>query len=596
YVSGNSYLFEAIGSIIGGIITSFILIRYFPSFEILVMVSILNLLFLTFLSRNRYYGVMFVLFLILYVSGIFSKLDKFSISYEWKPFNLVESKNSIYGNISVIDLSGEYNFYENGSKIFSTAEKQYSEEIVHFSMFSFSFEPKNVLLVGGTLSGNLFEVLKYPVERVVCVELDPTLVQIGKKYVSKDITSLFEDPRVEIIHTDPRFYIKNTREKFDCVILDTPDPVSIFINRFYTKEFFEEIKKILTPSGIITTSLSSSENYMSEELKILSSSIYKSIKSVYKECKIIPGIKNYFVASDETLPISFADTFIEKISHKKIDLTYLTPHYLRYLLREDRIEKVKNWIIEKEQLTFINKDFAPVSYFYGLRYWLSYFGKNYSEVLYLLQKTNFFYTILAIFILFLILFFIIRKNQQLYYFPVLILVGVNGFCGIVLELLLIFSFQIVHGYIYYQIGILLTAFMAAIATGSFISSRYIKKNLSRFVILVEFIFLVYSFLLIFLIGRRLPAFLWIILVFFSGLPVGLVFPLANQIISSKKENKTYGKVIGSVYSFDLWGATLGAFLSSSFLVPVFGIIKTCNIVSFLLGIIIILLTLSRKFL
>jgi len=595
-VSGNSYFFEAIGSISGGIIASFFLIKYLSTFEILVLVSTVNLVVLTFLSRTRLTtGALVFLFLILYFTGAISKLDKFSVSCEWRPFNLVESKNSVYGNISVLKLNEEYNFYENGNKIFSTGDRQYSEEIVHFSVLSYPAKPKSILLVGGSISGNLSEVLKYPVERVVCIELDPLLIQIGKKYAKKEIVSFLNHLKVQIVYGDPRFYIKNTKEKFDCVILDIPDPTSLFINRYYTFEFFNEIRRILNPSGILMTGVSSSENYMSEELKILSSSIYKSIKSVYRDCKIIPGIKNYFVASDFEFPKDFPEKLIEKISNKKIDLVYLTPHYVRYLLRDDRVDRVKNWIKEKEDFSNINKDFYPVSYFYGLSYWLSYFNKRYSGFLYSLRKVNFLWVVSVIFLIFLVIFFVVRKNKKFYYLPVLVLVGITGFSAMVVELLLIFSFQIVYGYIYEKIGLLITSFMAGIAVGSFLSSKLVKRNLLNFVISVEIAFLFYSTLLTFLVDKGLPVSIWIFMIFLSGLPVGLVFPVANQIITSGESMNFFGKVIGSVYSFDLWGATLGSFLSSVFLLPVFGIIRTCNLLFFLILMSVILLTLNREF-
>ena len=54
--------------------------------------------------------------------------------------------------------------------------------------------------------------------------------------------------------------------RYDVVIADVPDPSTSQLNRFYTREFFAEVRRILTPGGVLSFSLGTYENYLGKEL------------------------------------------------------------------------------------------------------------------------------------------------------------------------------------------------------------------------------------------------------------------------------------------------------------------------------------------
>ena len=53
---------------------------------------------------------------------------------------------------------------------------------------------------------------------------------------------------------------------YDAVIIDLPSPSNAQLNRFYTEEFFIETRDVLSIGGVLSFSLASRENYLSEEL------------------------------------------------------------------------------------------------------------------------------------------------------------------------------------------------------------------------------------------------------------------------------------------------------------------------------------------
>jgi probable spermidine synthase 2 len=72
------------------------------------------------------------------------------------------------------------------------------------------------------------------------VDLDPKVVEIAKtetNLVALNKSSL-NNPKVKIYTQDAFQFIINTKEKFDFIIADFPDPRDTSIAKLYSKEFY----------------------------------------------------------------------------------------------------------------------------------------------------------------------------------------------------------------------------------------------------------------------------------------------------------------------------------------------------------------------
>jgi probable spermidine synthase len=78
------------------------------------------------------------------------------------------------------------------------------------------------------------------VANVTLVDLDPKVVEIAK--TEKNLLALNEksllNPKVKIFTEDAFQFIINTKEKFDFIIADFPDPRDTFIAKLYSREFY----------------------------------------------------------------------------------------------------------------------------------------------------------------------------------------------------------------------------------------------------------------------------------------------------------------------------------------------------------------------
>ena len=123
----------------------------------------------------------------------------------------------------------------------------YHEMLVHPLMVAHG-KCRRVLVVGAGDGGALREVLRHPVERAVMVEIDPAVVQAGRKYLPTLSNGVFDDPRAEIVFEDGAGFVRKCGERFDAIIVDSPDPVGPARVLFGTP-FYKNVYRALRPRG-----------------------------------------------------------------------------------------------------------------------------------------------------------------------------------------------------------------------------------------------------------------------------------------------------------------------------------------------------------
>lgn len=128
-------------------------------------------------------------------------------------------------------------------------EPIYHEMMVHVPLLSYGL-PTSVLVIGGGDGGIIREVLKHPsVVSVTLVEIDPSVIEISKKYLPKLSNNAFDDPRLQIAIEDAAKFIERCSQMFDVIICDSTDPFGPGAVLF-SSEFYENCKKRLSSKGI----------------------------------------------------------------------------------------------------------------------------------------------------------------------------------------------------------------------------------------------------------------------------------------------------------------------------------------------------------
>ncbi len=638
---GRIYILEAIGACVGGLAFNYILIHIFKTLQIALFCIALNIFATLFLIDVKkrplrwWTALSFILFILIYLPYGANSLDFRMRQIQWRNFKLMDIEDSIYGNIAITKLDSQLNLFENGLLVSSTQDPLTAEEAVHYALLEHP-NPKRVLLIGGSLNGSLDEALKHPVEKIDYVELDPTIIRMAKVDYPSELVKALDDPRVAIHHIDGRLFVKKMSAvknvEYDVVILILPNPFSAQLNRFYSHEFYREVKMILKGDGIFSFGVTSSENYISPELAQFLGCLHRTLESQFEDVIVFPGDYNFYLASPTKGILTYEPkTLLERLRVRNLDLKYVREYYLPYKLNSQRVEYLVN-SIKNASGTKINYDFKPIGYFYNMVLWSTHFRAGTKEAFKKLEALNPKAIALVLYLLFVVLLLFQASSQVFKNFPIKLSIGTTGFSEMVFQIVVILSFQIIYGYVYYKIGLIFASFMLGLVLGSMLAIRILAKqinpapvrrgrinlprtfllqgilrskkerDLSKIYMATQLAICIYPILLppIFLF-LQLPSRTNFTRSFFaettfSFLPIiagfigGLQFPLANKICLGR--GGYIGKVAGHLYGVDLLGACLGALLTSAVLIPIIGINNTCYLTSLMNALVLLLLVVS----
>jgi len=619
---GKVYVLETIGSIVGGLLLTFFLIQRFHSFEIAFLVSLTNTLISIFLlwpgstqTSVRFRNILWslsifltLLFSCILFSPLSNKIHFSAIHNQWRGLHVLHNENSIYGNITVTKRGEQFTFFTDGIPSITTPVPDIAsiEDLVHFSML-FHERPESILILSGGAGGMIHEILKYPVRRVDYVELDPLLLKLIEKYSTPLTQSELSDKKVKIHYTDGRFFVKRTKARFDIIFIGLSAPQELQTNRLFSFEFFSIAKDKMNQDGIIVLTLPGSLTYISAELRDLNGCILDTLKSVYRHVKIIPGDMNLYFASDsEKLERVTSEEMIKRLEERKIKTSLFTNAYIEYRLHERRLK----WFFQsmKRKGTHINSDFHPLGVFFNLSYWNALFSPYLVGIFKWIEGLSLKLIIVVIAVLTLFLGVIFIKRPKTFKHSLPYAIFTSGFGGMIFDLAIIFTFQTLYGYLYYQLGLLVTIFMVGVAFSSFyITQRLDKIKKDTFLFLItELCFICFAILLpfVFLIPSQyiekqaVYVFLYIIFLtmsFLSGVLIGFQFPLATKIhLSISSREGSLGHTAGLLYGADLLGGYFGGLIGGVLLLPILGLKESCFILAMIKGSSFIFFLLSTK--
>lgn len=569
---GIAYILESIGAGFGGLVCSIFLIRYLNTFYIIWLLVLANLGTAGLLWRkNRwliYIGA--IITLIIGLSGLIDILHQETRRWQWRRYTLVTSQDSIYGNITITKLGSVYNFYESGLLAFSFPDRLTSEETAHLSLLQHP-EPKSILLIGGGIGGVIDECLKYrSIESIDYVELDPLIIRLASRFLPETL-----DPKVRIYNTDGIKFLKTTPNTYDVIIVNLPDPKTAQINRYYTLEFFKLAKGHLSKNGILALGATSSENYISTELGEYLRCIYFTLKEVFQDIKTLPGDYVRFIAGKSTGYITDDYNVLEK--RLCVDTIYVRDYYLKYKFSRERINYLQRQL-SLERPKFLNRDFHPISYYYNITFWSTYFNNTFKNIFKLMAGMKLWHFFIFLFII------TLSPNVRGGGY-VLIPIMTSGFSEISFQIVTILAFQVLYGYLYYKLGLIITSFMIGLALGSFCINRTLSRirDAHSLFLKTQIAITIYPLLLpiiFYAFSRQNPALgRFGENIVFPNLPIiagfigGFQFPLGSKIYL--EDRKEIGYTAGITYGIDLFGSCLGVLLISAFILPVLGIAKTC---------------------
>ncbi len=579
--SGRVYALDTAGTIAGGALASFLLLPFLTPFQTAVLILLAGGGASLWLWKatphviqrgSLFWPLTMLVSATLLLSGGAGYLERASLALQWQGKELVYSKNSPYQSIAVLRNQEQHTIYADGVPLLSLPDPDIGalELFVHLPLLSHP-APKRVLLLGGG-GGALAEILKHPtVIQIDYLEMDLAILESVRLFADPLTLKALSDSRVRVLHRDGRQYLRDSRERYDAIMIGAPLPETLQGNRLFSEEFFRQLLPNLSEDGIVALLSPGSTAYYGQEMKRVTESLLATFNAVFQHTLVIPGELNLFMASTgSALEQLGAGELVKRLQTSGVKPRLITAEHLGWLFDPTQ----RDWFNSNIKAQgVVNRDLAPYLFSRQIMQATIQFNPALKPLLEQLGRLTT-KALLPYVALMVILAIVISRYFSGFAVPCLIVS--SGFVSMLVELALFLLFQLFHGAMIQTVGLLIALFMLGIWCGSLITSnqRMSKRGDRHWLLAGEsgFILLTGGLMLLFSVNgitTLLPPmaayFLILPLLFLTGFLTGLQFPPAVRLCSNEQKS---GAAL--VYSVDLLGGCLGGFLGSLLLLPLLG--------------------------
>jgi spermidine synthase len=164
------------------------------------------------------------------------------------------SVQSRYQHIVLAERGGHHQLFLNGNLQFSSDdEHRYHEALVH-PVLAAAARRRHVLIGGGGDGLAAREVLRWPdVASVTVVDLDERMTDLARTHpvLVRLNRGAFSDPRVRVVTADAMLWFGQSRDEFDVILLDFPDPSNFSLGKLYSERFYRRARARLAAGGAL---------------------------------------------------------------------------------------------------------------------------------------------------------------------------------------------------------------------------------------------------------------------------------------------------------------------------------------------------------
>ncbi|MBF0099663.1 MAG: hypothetical protein HQK77_02020 [Desulfobacterales bacterium] len=273
------YCWDISGSLFGIIIFSILgIMQIFP----VIWFLIFFLAGFLFFYKESYLNIAYIVAVIV-ICSIISMSEKamyyspyYSISYEH-----TNDRVSIMTNGSLHQVA----LHLNNNKTIDSDEVSNIREGYHLPYKYFQKRPQKALVLGAGTGNDVSVMLDEGVEHIDAIEIDPVLIEIGRKH-HPDLP--YSSSRVNIFNTDARSFLNHTSEQYDLIVFGTLDSMTrlsalsnVRLDNFmYTIECINKAKQRLKPDGGLVMYFMTATPYIHNKLISLLTSSFNQLPLV----------------------------------------------------------------------------------------------------------------------------------------------------------------------------------------------------------------------------------------------------------------------------------------------------------------------------
>ncbi len=445
---------------------------------------------------------------------------------------LIHYEETRYGRLAIFQNQGETTLFRDGRPAITSYDPAGAEAAVHYPL-AIVEQPASVLLIGGS-GAMLSELDKYRLETVDYVEIDPMAARL-----QIDFGLMRRSEAVNFLHQDGRAYLAGTQERYDAILIALPEPETFQLNRFFSEQFFRLAADHLRSGGVLSFSVQGYADYIAPVQARKLSILQQTAAQHFRHVRALPGAQVFFLCRQEPIPLDLP----ERLDAKGIETLYAGPYYYGEIdpMRLAELDAALDPNAPG------NSDFSPRLVRVMLDAWFAKFATSPA--------------LFAVAVMALGLFYLWRLGSSEY------ILWTTGAMVMGSEILVIFAFQIAYGYIYHQLGLIVTAFLAGLLPGVLLASRY-PGDVRRILICADIaMILLLTFLAPMLVwgGQRWPAGVFVLFGLVLSMAAGFQFPAAVRWRGGDLA------AAAGAFGADLAGAAAGLLMVSVVLIPYLGL-------------------------
>jgi spermidine synthase len=102
-------------------------------------------------------------------------------------------------------------------------------------------------------------LLQHPVRTITVVDIDRRVTTLARRHPALLALNrgALDDPRVRVVHDDAVRFLERSRDHWDVILGDLPDPSTLALARLYALETCRAIAARLRPGGVFATQATS---------------------------------------------------------------------------------------------------------------------------------------------------------------------------------------------------------------------------------------------------------------------------------------------------------------------------------------------------
>lgn len=593
------YVADALGALAGGVVFTFVLLQWFGLVQTLGLLTlVLGLSAWSLYERPMWRGWVALAFgaagLALSLSPVATRLDRAMEELRFDSLQpgleLLDTVETRYGHVALGRLGEQISVVADGQIRDSfPLPREVERDAAFFSAQADG--PKRILVFGGFAGGLPAELLRYPVERIDLVEEDRRAFSQVRPFLTAQSREALQDPRLSLRFADGRRFVNQAVEQadYDLVLVLNATPSSAYSNRYFTRDFYQRVRELLAPDGVLCTRVRGASHYLGREVGGFTGSVYGTLREVFGQVAISPGDVLVFCASPSADRVTEEPVVLEaRYLALPLDEHRFPAASFYSLLPAQEIAYVRGRL--EEMPAEINTDERPVTYYLNMVLWGKLSASGFALWLERLRSMGPWpYLLPPLLILSL---WLLRSAMEGFQRPVLQRRGATfalvllGAVAMAAQLVVLFGYQSRVGFMFERVALLNGLFMTGLALGAG-AGRWLAGRVAAVAALVSVMALV-AFGTMLLpaalatLGAAVPGLQetgYLALALLVGLLTGTGFPLGVHLAHAD-----LGEVVqsgGIAQAADNLGGAVGGLVTGALMVPLLGVEGTCRVLAML---------------